>query len=196
MPANPACEAITRYLREWRAGDPAALQLLTCAVYNELRRVASGILGGSGHGRTIQPTVLVHELYLRLPGVQHLDWESRGQFLNVAARMMRNALVDYARMGQAAKRGGGQDRIPVTEIPSPDNPKLQLDIIVLHELLQEFAIEYPRHERVVELRYFGGLSEEETAAALAAAGFESSKRTVSRDWAFARAWLHERLTSH
>ncbi|MBS1858141.1 MAG: sigma-70 family RNA polymerase sigma factor [Acidobacteria bacterium] len=192
MPAT-ACEAITRYLREWRAGDPAALEQLTSAIYSELRRVAGGILAGSGGGRTIQPTVLVHELYLHLPGVQHLDWESRGQFFNVAARMMRNALVDYARMQQAARRGGGKDRVPVTGIPSPENPELQLDIIALHDLLEKLAAEYPRHERVVELRYFAGLSEEETAAALSAAGFESSKRTVSRDWAFAKAWLHQRL---
>lgn len=192
MPAT-ACETITRYLREWRAGDPAALEQLASAIYGELRRVAGGILAGSGGGRTIEPTVLVHELYLQLPGVQHLDWESRGQFFNVAARMMRNALVDYARMQQAAKRGGGQDRVPVTAIPSPENPDMQLDIIALNELLEKLAVEYPRHERVVELRYFGGLSEEETAAALSAAGFESSKRTVSRDWAFAKAWLQQRL---
>jgi RNA polymerase sigma-70 factor, ECF subfamily len=188
-----ARDTITRYLCEWRAGDPAALDQLASAIYGELRRVAGGVLAGFGGGRTIQPTVLVHELYLQLPGVQHLEWESRGQFFNVAARMMRNVLVDYARMQLAAKRGGGMDRVPVTGIPSPENPDRQLDIIVLHELLEELAVEYPRHASVVELRYFGGLSEEETAAALSVARFESSKRTVSRDWAFAKAWLQQRL---
>jgi RNA polymerase sigma factor (TIGR02999 family) len=188
------CESITKYLQQWRDGDPDALDLLTTAIYSELRRMASGILAGKGGG-TVEPTVLVHELYIQLPGIQRLDWTSRGQFLNIAARMMRNVLVDYARRKRAAKRGSGQARLTVTGIASPTTPDERLDVILVHDLLEEFAVEYPRHAKVVELRFFGGLSEDETVAALEAAGVQSSIRTVSRDWSFAKAWLQNRLTT-
>lgn len=193
MQTNSPCVAITTYLQEWRAGNASALDLLTTAIYDELRRVAAGVLAGNDRSRTIRPTVLVHELYLRLPGVQNLDWASRGQFLNVAARMMRNIVVDYARSQQALKRGGAKVHVALAEVPSPVAAKAHLDVLVINELLDQFGTDYPRAARVVELRYFGGLSEQETSTALQAAGFESSTRTVVRDWTFAKAWLQRRL---
>lgn len=183
--------AITRCLKEWRGGDHEALSRLTAEVYTELRRIAGGIMMSDSANRTIQPTALVHELYLQLPGVQGFDWQSRAQFLRVAAKMMRNILVDHARMRQSAKRGGGV--APVTIEPGGNDPALRIDVLLVNTALQRFAEEYPRHAQVVELRFFGGLTAEETSDALRVEGTECSLRTVERDWKFARAWLQNAL---
>jgi RNA polymerase sigma-70 factor (ECF subfamily) len=182
---------ITKCLKDWRNGDDDALDRLTTAVYRELRRLAGAVMAGQAGYRTIQPTALVHELYFQLPGVQHFDWQSRAQFLNVAAKMMRNILVDHARKRHAAKRGGGV--APVIAETKFDDSSLSVDVLLVHEALDRFIGEYPRQARVVELRFFGGLSVGETAEVLTATGIESSHRTVERDWTFARAWLEDAI---
>jgi RNA polymerase sigma-70 factor (ECF subfamily) len=182
---------ITRCLNEWRNGDEEALDRLTTAVYRELRRLAAAAMIGQAGRRTIQPTALVHELYFQLPGVQHFDWQNRAHFLNVAAKMMRNILAGHARKRQAAKRGGGMTLVIAD--PQREDAALSLDVLLVNEALDRLAGEYPRQARVVELRFFGGLSAEETREVLTATGAESSLRTVERDWAFARAWLEDAI---
>ena len=195
MPANDdgstASGDITRCLQDWRGGDEDALSRLTAVVYRELRRLASSLFAGESGDRTLQPTALVHELYMQLPSVQHLDWQSRAQFLNVAARMMRNILVDHARRRHAAKRGGGAPAIMVEALV--DDPALKADVLVINDALDRLSEHYPRQSRVVELRFFGGLTNEETCQVLGATGVECSQRTVERDWTFARAWLQNDL---
>jgi RNA polymerase sigma-70 factor, ECF subfamily len=195
MPVNDSEEystgGITRCLQQWRNGDEAALAQLTTEVYRELRRLAASVMGYQSTPLTIQPTILVHELYFQLPGVRQFDWQSRAHFLNVAAKMMRNILVDHARKRQAGKRGGGLTMVPVEA--ASDDPHLNMDLLTVHEALDRFASDYPRHALVVELRFFGGLSAEETCDVLKLTGFESSLRTVERDWAFSRAWLEHAL---
>jgi RNA polymerase sigma factor (TIGR02999 family) len=182
---------ITRCLTDWRNGDELALDRLTTAVYSELRRLAGAAMIGQAGKRTIQPTALVHELYFQLPGVQHFDWQNRTQFLNVAAKMMRNILVGHARKRQAVKRGGGME-ITLSD-PQANDPALSLDVLLVHQALDRFSSEYPRQARVVELRFFGGLSAEETREVLTATGIDTSLRTVERDWTFARAWLEDAI---
>jgi len=184
---------ITRCLTDWRNGDEQALARLTDEVYRELRRRAGSVMAGQLGKITIQPTALVHELYFQLPKVQHFDWQSRGQFLNVAASMMRNILVDHARKRLALKRGAGAGTLLV-DMPVND-PALHVDVLLVNAALEKFAEQYPRHAKVVELRFFGGLTAEETLDALKAAGIESSQRTIERDWSFARAWLHNAIGS-
>jgi RNA polymerase sigma factor (TIGR02999 family) len=182
---------ITRSLIDWRNGNEEALDRLTTAVYGELRRLAGAALARQTGQRTIQPTALVHELYFKLPDVQHFDWQSKAHFLNVAAKMMRNILADHARKRLAAKRGGG---IVVTIADAPfEDSAVSVDVLQVHEALDRLGSQYPRQARVVELRFFGGLSAEETLEVFLASGTESSLRTVERDWAFARAWLEDAI---
>src|SRR5580700_8382937 len=188
---GPALGDITRCLQDWRGGDEEALSRLTAAVYRELRRLASHLFALESGDRTLQPTALVHELYMQLPSVQHLDWQSRAQFLNVAARMMRNILVDHARRRHAAKRGGGAPAIMVEALV--DDPALKADVLVINDAQDRLSEHYPRQSRVVELRFFGGLTNEETCQVLGATGVECSQRTVERDWTFARAWLQNAI---
>jgi RNA polymerase sigma factor (TIGR02999 family) len=158
-----------------------------------LRRLAGAAMAGQAGRRTIQPTALVHELYFQLPGVQHFDWQNKAHFLNVAAKMMRNILAEHARKRQAAKRGGGLVATIVVD-PQFQDSALSLDVLLVHQALDRFSGSYPRQARVVELRFFGGLSAEETSDVLTATtGAETSLRTVERDWAFARAWLEDAI---
>ena len=182
---------ITRCLREWHAGDETALSRLATEVYDELRRLSGAIMGRYPDQITIQPTALIHELYLRLPGVREIDWQSRAQFLNVAAAMMRNILVDHARSRNAVKRGGGAVAVTM-EAPFADR-NLQIDVLLIHEALEKFARLYPRQAHVVELKFFGGLTADEIVDVIRADGSECSKRTVERDWNFARAWLQDAI---
>jgi RNA polymerase sigma factor (TIGR02999 family) len=177
---------ITRYLQDWRSGDSEALNRLADAVYAELRALARAILR-SRPGDSIQPTELVHELYLELPGLQDVDLEGRAHFLNLAARMMRNILVDHARKRMAKRRGVR----PVTlRFDSRVIDKaMDVDVLLINEALDRFAQKYPRQAKVVELRFFGGLTAEETAETMNATGGSTSLRSVERDWTFARAWL-------
>jgi len=191
--SRSAAATITSWLREWRSGNAAVLPKLTAAVYEELRRLAILAFRDERSEALIQPTALVHELYLQLPDVRELDWQSRGQFYAVASRMMRNILVDHARKRRALKRGGAGEIV----LPAPDSHTFSIDLSVIsvHEALDAFTSEYPRQSRVVELRFFGGLTVEETLEALRAEGVDSSHRTVERDWTFARAWLHRAITT-
>jgi RNA polymerase sigma factor (TIGR02999 family) len=182
---------ITQCLQDWRKGDEDALGRLTTEVYRELRRLAGAVLSGQSEQLTIQPTALVHELYFHLPGVQHFDWECRAQFLNASAKMMRNILVDHARKRRAAKRGGDM-KVEMADPPMND-PALQVDVLAVNQALERMAEQYPRHARIVELRFFGGLTVEETAKVLTSTGLQSSQRSVERDWTFARAWLENAL---
>lgn len=182
---------ITQCLQEWRGGDEEALARLTASVYRELRRLASFLFASESGDRTLQPTALVHELYLQLPSVQHLDWQSRAQFLSVAAKMMRHILVDHARKRHAAKRGGGAQ--PVIIDARIEDPALKSDVLVINDALDRMSVHFPRQSQVVELRFFGGLTTEETSEVLAATGVECSRRTVERDWTFARAWLQNAI---
>jgi RNA polymerase sigma-70 factor (ECF subfamily) len=184
---------ITRHLLDWRAGDEAALSLLTQEIYGELRRLAGAVLGSRAGFRAFQPTELVHELYFKLPALQTVDWQGRAHFLNLSAQVMRRIIIDYARKLQAAKRGG----MPVTLSFNPafDDPALDVDVLLVHSALDRFAVEYPRHAHLVELRFFGGLTTEEASEVLRAAGYETSVRTVERDWTFAKAWMQNVITT-
>lgn len=179
---------ITELLKAWSAGDPAALQQLSGHVYGELRAMARRHMLNEREGRTLQTTALVHEVYLRLVGVQKVEWQQRAQFFAMAAQMMRRILVDAARARTSHKRGAGAIHMDFNETavlsPEPDR-----SIVALDDALAEFAEIAPRQAKVVELRYFGGLSEGEIVEVL-----KTSPRTVRRDWEFARAWLARELS--
>ncbi|MCX6602415.1 MAG: ECF-type sigma factor [Acidobacteria bacterium] len=188
--STPVAGNMTKFLRQWRAGDDAALERLTAEVYGELRRLAGSVLARHPANPTVQRTSLVHELYLQLPNAQEIDWQSRAHFLNVAAKMMRNILVDHARKRKALKRGVV---IPLeTDIGVLDRAT-QIDILLVDNALAQFAASFPRQARVVELRFFGGLTVAETVDVLKAMDIECSARTVERDWTFARAWLQNSI---
>jgi RNA polymerase sigma factor (TIGR02999 family) len=183
---------ITQQLQHWRAGDSEALSRLTEAIYKELRRLAQAILSRQASPQTLQATELLHEFYLELRSAREIDAAGRDQFLGLAATTMRNVLVDHARKRGAAKRGGGAVRMSLEQ--DPGHAPLALDVLEVHEALERFESRYPRQARVVELRFFGGLTAEETAEVLRTGGVECSLRTVERDWRFARAWLQHALT--
>lgn len=179
---------VTRLLQELGHGDRALDELLA-VVYDELRNVARHQLSSERSDHTLQPTALVHEAYLKLSGLDRMQWHNRAQFFAVAARAMRRVLVDHALARRAVKRGGGQTPAPLEEaafVASGDGEQ----IIALHEALSDLERAEPRLARVVECRYFAGLNVEETAEAL-----EISTATVKRDWAVARAWLHRELSA-
>jgi len=178
---------ITNLLRAWSGGDRAALDRLARQVYPELRRMARRYMKNERQANTLQSTALVHEVYLRLVDVRKVDWRERAQFYAMAAQMMRRILVDAARARAAKKRGGSAATVNIDDTavlsPAPDRSILALD-----EALTAFSRVAPRQASVVELRYFGGLTEEEIVAAL-----DISPRTVRRDWDFAKAWLSREL---
>jgi RNA polymerase sigma factor (TIGR02999 family) len=178
---------ITKLLKAWSGGDQAALERLAEQVYSELRPVARRYMKNERQGNTLQTTALVNEVYLRLIDVRYVEWQQRAQFFAMAAQMMRRILVDAARARGSHKRGGGALRVDMDEAavlqPDPDRSMLALD-----EALAAFSQIAPRQSKVVELRYFGGLTEEEIAEVL-----KLSPRTVRRDWEFAKAWLMREL---
>jgi RNA polymerase sigma factor (TIGR02999 family) len=180
----------TELLRAWAGGDPAALDQLTPRVYRELRRLAGNFMRNENPGRTIQATALVHEAYLRLIDVTNVDWQHRAHFLAVSARIMRNVLLDTARARAADKRGGNRPRVDLDEIPDVAMQGGR-DLIALDDALNALAAIDPRRARVIELRFFGGLSVEETAEVLKVAPI-----TVMRDARIARAWLKRELSGH
>jgi RNA polymerase sigma factor (TIGR02999 family) len=177
---------VTRLLLEWRAGDETALARLTPLVYKELQRIARGCMRGERARESFQATALVHETYLRLVNTQHMNWQNRAHFLAMAARLMRRVLVDLARARQYQKRGGGAIQVSFTDALSlPDKAE---DLVALDDALSALAEFDERRSRVVELRFFGGLSVDETAAVL-----RISPETVMRDWKLARTWLRREL---
>jgi RNA polymerase sigma factor (TIGR02999 family) len=173
---------VTELLFRWRAGDEQAREHLMALVYAELRRKAAAYLRRERAGHTLQPKALVHEGYLRLVDQNRVAWQSRAHFLAVAASMMRRVLMDHGRRQKAKKRGGPRSRITLDEHLSPSVPR-EVDLMALDEALDE------QKARIVELRAFGGLEVEETAEALGI-----SPATVKRHWAFALAWLQQRLS--
>jgi RNA polymerase sigma factor (TIGR02999 family) len=174
---------ITNLLKAWSGGDPAALERLAEQVYPQLRLMARRYMKNERPGNTLQATALVHEVYLRLIDATKVEWRERAQFFALAARMMRRILVEAARSRGSQKRGGMAPKVNIDETavlsPAPDRSILALD-----EALTAFSRLAPRQAKVVELRYFGGLTEEEIVAAL-----DISPRTVRRDWDLAKAWL-------
>jgi len=188
MPPEESPAEITRLLRAWGDGDPAALDRLTPVVYAELRRMARRYMRREREGHTLQTTALVNEAYLRLVDVGNVDWRDRAHFFAVSAQMMRRILVDAARARASSKRGGDVVRAELDEIPDLMSTA-DRQIIAVDEALAAFAELDARKAKVVELRYFGGLSVDETAEVL-----KVSPQTVLRDWKLAKAWLMRELS--
>jgi len=186
-------QPVTDWLIEWSHGDESALEKLTPYVYEELRLLARNYLLSERPDHTLQATALVHEAYLRLQNVTGIDWQGRGQFVALAAQMMRRILVDYARQHAAEKRGGGDVKVSLSRARFLAL-KTDVNLVELDESLRQLAETYPRQAQVVELLFFGGLHAQEAADVLTASGNETSLRTVERDWRFARAWLHQEMT--
>ena len=161
-------------------------------VYGELRRLAGAVLSSRAGFQSFQPTELVHELYFRLPALQTLDWKGRAHFLNLAAQVMRRILIDCARKLHAAKRGGRPVTLSTKSADGAD-PALGVDVLLVNMALERFAIDHPRQAFVLELRFFGGLTAEESSEVLRANGHEASTRTVERDWTFAKAWMQNAI---
>lgn len=180
---------VTGLLVSWRQGDAAALDRLMPLVYNELRRVARGHLRREPAGHTLQPTALVHEVFLRLVGTDHSTPTSRTHFFAISARLMRQVLVDHARRKRADKRGGGATVIGLDEASPAATQASSVDVLALDEALEVLSSLDARQCRVVELRFFAGLNIPETADALGI-----STATVEREWVMAKAWLHQRLS--
>jgi len=184
---QPASKDVTRLLAEWSKGDRAALEALMPLVYSELRRVAGSYLKHEKSSHTLSPTALVHEAYLRLV-TQKVPWQSRAHFFSVAAQMMRRILVDHARSHRYAKRGGGAMTLSLDEALATAKER-EIDLVALDDALQTLAKLDERQSRMVELRFFGGLSIEETSEVLGV-----SAPTVKREWASARAWLFREIS--
>jgi RNA polymerase sigma-70 factor (ECF subfamily) len=181
-------EGVTQLLIDWSKGDQAALDKLMPLVYSELRRLASNYLRRERLGHTLQPTALVNEAYLKLVDQRNAKWQNRAQFFGIAAQLMRRILVDHARQHQAVKRGGSdQKRLSITSaevlVKQPE-----LDLLALNEALDQLGRMDPQQSRIVELKFFGGLSIEEIAEVLGI-----GHATVERDWKMARAWLRKQL---
>jgi len=178
---------ITSLLKAWGRGDRAALVRLTEHVYPELRLMARRYMKDQAHGNTLQATALVHEVYLRLVDVTNVEWQARAQFFAIAAQMMRRILVDAARSRGSRRLGGIPAKVNLDE-SAVLSPAADPSILAVDEALTAFSRVAPRQAKVVELRYFGGLTEEEIVAAL-----NISPRTARRDWRLARAWLVREL---
>lgn len=187
---NSADPEITEYLRAWEKGDDRALEQLLPMVYAELRAIAANHLGSERSGHTLQPTALANEAYLRLQGLKNVPWHDRTHFFAMASRIMRRVLVDHARARSAQKRGADAPRVELTEgLNDALQPAMDaVELIDLDRALDQLAEAEPRLARLVEVRFFGGLTIEEAAGVLGC-----SPRTAKRDWAFARAWLLRRL---
>ena len=179
---------ITQLLVRWSEGENAALDELMPLVYKELRRLAKSYLRGDRLNHSLQPTALVHEAYLRLVDQKNMSWQGRAQFFGMAAKMMRGILVDHARKRLAAKRGGQQLRLSLSNAQRLTS-KEEVDLLGLDDALKNLEASNPDYSRVVELRFFGGLTIEETADVMGI-----SHATVERYWSFARAWLRRELS--
>ena len=178
---------VTELLARWNQGDVSARDALVPLVYDELRRIARRCLSGQQSGSTLQPTALVHEAYLRLAHRDSVDWQDRAHFFALAAQMMRQILVDHARKQSAAKRGGNAVTV-VFDDAFAVSKQASLDLLALDEAMARLAELDPRQSQIVELRFFGGLSIEETAAVV-----NISPATIKREWATARLWLYHAM---
>lgn len=184
---DPGYGPVTQLLRRWTDGDARALHQLVPLVYKELRQLAGRHLRHERDGHTLQRTGLVHEVFLRLSNDRPVQWESRAQFFSLASKLMRHVLVDHARARRADKRGGGVTLLPLEEADAAGTADT-LDILALDQALQRLEQLDPQQSQVVELRFFGGLGVDETAATLGV-----SASTVKREWSCARAWLLREL---
>ena len=187
MPARQQPSNVTRLLVDWSNGDVEARDKLMSVVYDELRRMARRYMSSENPGHTLQPTALVHDAYLRLVDQSLVKWQNRAHFFGVAAQIIRHILVDHARERHALKRGGASFKVTLTEDVIAAE-QVDLDLVRLDEALERLAALDSRQGRIVELRFFGGLSIEETAAVL-----NVSPATVKREWVTARAWLNREL---
>ena len=185
---TPSQKSITQLLKEWRDGDETALDRLLPLVYEELRRLAHHYMRRERPGHTLQTTALVNEVYLRLVDHKSMRWQNRAHFYAVAAQAMRRILIDHARSRNYLKRGGDVKMIQLEEAATVVQ-KQAADLIALDDALSELAAIDPRKSKIVEMRYFGGMSVEETAEAL-----DVSPVTVMRDWSTAKAWLLRALS--
>jgi RNA polymerase sigma factor (TIGR02999 family) len=183
----PSKNEVSQLLVDWRSGDKAALDKLIPLVHQELRRLARHYLRGERIGHTLQPTALVNEAYLRLIDYRDIQWQNRAHFFAVAAQLMRRILVDHARSRNYAKRGGAQQKLSLSKADRFAN-KRDVDLVALDDALKTLAAMNEQQSRLVELRFFGGLTIEETAEVLGV-----SHATVERDWAVARAWLRREI---
>ena len=178
---------VTRLLQDWSEGDAGAAERLMPLVYEELRRLARSYLRRERPDHTLQPTALVNEAFLKLVDQSRVSWQDRHHFFGIAAQMMRRVLVDHARAQKAEKRGGAQGKVSLEEANVPTGERAA-ELVELDEALQRLAEVFPRKGRVVELRFFGGLSVEETARVLGV-----SDKTVMREWQSAKLWLYREL---
>jgi RNA polymerase sigma factor (TIGR02999 family) len=184
---NAATGEVTQMLVELRRGNKEAEGKLIPLVYNELRRIAATHLRREPPQHSLQPTALVHEAYLRLIKIQEVDWQSRSHFFAVSSTLMRRILVDHARAGKAHKRGDGWDTLSINEALLPA-PQRAPEVLALDEALTKLALLDERQAKIVEMRFFAGMSEEEAGDVLGV-----SARTVKRDWRVAKAWLFKEL---
>lgn len=180
---------VTRLLAQWREGDQEALDFLLPLVYEELRRIANRSLRRERESHTLQPTALVHEAFLRLVDQREVRWQNRAHFFAIASQVIRRILVDYARRRSAAKRGAGIETVALTHAVDA-SPTQSVDTLALDEALTRLAQRDQQQARIVEMRFFGGLTNDEIGEVLGV-----SSRTVMRDWNMARAWLFDELSS-
>ncbi|MEZ4586642.1 MAG: sigma-70 family RNA polymerase sigma factor [Gemmatimonadales bacterium] len=184
---SPTTHVVTRLLGDLQAGDESAAERLVPLIYSELHGIAERQMRNEREGHTLQPTALVHEAFLKLVD-QRAGWQNRAQFFGVAAQVMRRILVDHARRRRAQKRGGGEVQVTLDDVAADVGSPASLDLVLLDDALNKLAALDARQAKVVELRFFAGLSVEEAAEALG-----TSPATVKRDWQFAKAWLKREL---
>jgi RNA polymerase sigma factor (TIGR02999 family) len=185
---NKSKPELTIMLRAWSNGDQAALEKLTPMVYQELYKLARGRMAGERPGHVLQASALINEAYIRLIDYQNVQWKDRAHFFGVAAELMRRILVDIARANQCAKRGARAPAVSVDEAVAVSKDSGEL-IVAVHEVLDRLKAEEPRQARIVELRFFGGLTIEETASVV-----NLSTATVESEWRLAKAWLKRELS--
>jgi len=186
---TPPQHEITQLLAQWREGNQSALDELYPLVYDELHRLARRYMSRERKGHTLQTTALINEAYVRLVDQKNVPWANRSHFFAISAQIMRRILIDHARRHQYAKRGGGARQVSLDEALTVVMPDQSGELLRLDEALKSLAEMDPRRSQVVELRYFGGLNNEEIAGVL-----QISENTVTRDWNMARAWLYQQLT--
>jgi len=186
---TPPQHEITQLLAQWREGNQSALDELYPLVYDELHRLARRYMSRERKGHTLQTTALINEAYVRLVDQKNVPWANRSHFFAISAQIMRRILIDHARRHQYAKRGGGARQVSLDEAATVVMPDQSGELLRLDEALKSLAEMDPRRSQVVELRYFGGLNNEEIAGVL-----RISENTVTRDWNMARAWLYQQLT--
>jgi len=184
---TPSPEEVTRLLLDWGNGNVAALEQLTPLVYEELRRLAHQHMNRERRDHTLQTSALINEAFLRLTQQREMHWQNRAQFFSIASRLMRRVLIDYARARNFQKRGAGAKQVSLSEAAYVSQERAE-ELVALDEALNTLAGFDERKSKVVEMRFFGGMSVEETAAAL-----DVSTNTVKRDWSTAKAWLYRRI---